>query len=105
MYEHKFIEGGIKQVKDILYEDIPGFLRNNCIYDSVCNLEGMENREKVNTIYEKIKSSIPLEWTNVIESECAFQKEQCMPEMYVDDDGEKNTIKNMCKECIHETNW
>ncbi len=95
LYEHKFIEGGIKQVKDILYEVIPGFLRNNCIYDSVCNLEGMENREKVNTIYGKIKSSIPLKWTNMIESECAFKKEQCMPEMYVDDDGEKYTIKNM----------
>ncbi len=29
----------------------------------------------------------------MIESECAFKKEQCMPEMYVDDDGEKYTIK------------
>ncbi len=38
LYEHKFTEGGIKQVKDIMYEVIPGFLRNNCIYDSVCDL-------------------------------------------------------------------
>lgn len=69
LYEHKFIEGGIKQVKDIMYEVISGFLRNNCIYDSVCDLEGMENREKVNKIYETIKSSILLQWINVIKSE------------------------------------
>ncbi len=60
----------------------------------MCDLEGMENREKVNKIYEKIKSSIPLQWTNVIKSECVSKKEQCLPEMYVDD-GEKYKIKNM----------
>ncbi len=103
MYEHKFIEGGIKQVKDILYEIIPGFLRNNCIYDYVCNLEGMENRVKVNTIYGKIKSSIPLQWTNVIKSECVSKKEQCMPEMYVNDDGEKYKIKNMSVKNVYRS--
>jgi len=50
LYEPRFKEGGIKQVKDVMYEVIPGFLRNNCIYDSVCDLDGMESREKVNKI-------------------------------------------------------
>ncbi len=31
----------------------------------------------------------------MIKSECLSKKEQCMPEMYVNDDGEKYKIKNM----------
>lgn len=101
LYECKFIEGGIKQVKDIMYEVIPGFLKNNCIYDTVCDLEGMENREKVNKIYGKIKSSIPLQWTNMIEREYVSNVEKCMPEMYVDDNAEKNKLKNMSVKNIY----
>lgn len=59
LYEPQFKEGGIRQIKDIMYEVIPGFLRSNCIYDQVCKLEGMDNREKVNKICEKVKTSIP----------------------------------------------
>jgi len=95
LYEPRFIEGGIKQVKDVMYEVIPGFLRNNCIYDSVCDLEGMESREKVNKIYERIKSSIPTQWINLIESECIPKRGQSMPEMYIDDDGKKCQIRTL----------
>ncbi len=55
----------------------------------------MENREKVNKIYERIKSSIPIQWTNLIENECISKKEQGMPEMYTDDDGKKYQIKTL----------
>lgn len=93
--EPKFMTGGIRQIKDIIYEVIPGFLRSNCIYDQVCELEGMDNREKVNKIYEKIKISIPPEWTKLIQSECVTKGETSMPELYVIENGKKITVKRM----------
>lgn len=95
LYEPQFIKGGIQQVKDIIYEVIPGFLRENCIYDSVCEYEGMDCREKVNKIYERIKASIPSNWTNKIEKECVQTIDECMPEMYVMENGKKCEIKSM----------
>ncbi len=95
LYEPKFMEAGIKQVKDIIYEVIPGFLRKSCIYDSVCELEGMESKEKVNRVYERIKASLPPEWVNVIERSCVEKKEQDMPEIYVIEDGERYNIKSV----------
>ncbi len=42
-----------------------------------------------------IKSSIPIQWTNLIKTECVSKKQQCMPEMYTDDDGKKYQIKTL----------
>ncbi len=86
LYEPKFMEAGIKQEKDILYEVIPGFLKKSCIYDSVYELEGMESKEKVNIVYERIKASLSAKWVNVIERSCVEKKEQVMPEIYVTED-------------------
>lgn len=95
LYEPKFMEGGIKQIKDIMYKVIPGFLRGNCIYDAVCELEGMENREKVQKIYERIKASIPLEWTTSIDRACVSNREGRMPEWYRVENGKKCKMKSM----------
>ncbi len=95
LYEPKFMEAGIKQVKDIIYEVIPGFLRKSCIYDSVFELEGMESKEKVNRIYERIKASLPPKWVNVIEKCGVEKKGQVMPEMYVTEDEERYNIKDV----------
>lgn len=95
LYEPRFIEGGIKQIKDIIYEVIPGFLRGNCIYDAVCELEGMESREKVNKIYERIRATIPAEWVRTIESKCVDEREGSMPELYVMEDEKKCKMKDI----------
>ncbi len=87
------MEAGIKQVKDILYEVIPGFLKTSCIYDSVYELEGMESKEKVNRVYERIKASLPAKWVNVIERTCVEKKEQVMPEIYITEDEERYNKK------------
>lgn len=94
-YEPKFIEAGIRQVKDIIYEVIPGFLRKNCIYDSVCELEGMERREKVNKIYERIKASMPSKWVKIIEGSCVKKKQQDLPVMYLIKGDERYDIKSI----------
>lgn len=83
LYEPKFMEGVIKQIKDIMCEVFPGFLRGNCIYATVCDVEGMENGEKVNKIYKRIKASITLEWATTIESVCVVKRGESMPEWYV----------------------
>lgn len=101
LYEPKFMEGGIRQIKDIIYEVIPGFLRSNCIYDQVCELEGMDNRDKVNKIYGKIKTSIPLEWAKVIQSECVVGGEASMPELYVMENGKKIKVGGMSVKKIY----
>ncbi|XP_059402554.1 uncharacterized protein LOC132133669 [Carassius carassius] len=91
-----------RQVKDIIYEVIPGFLRNNCIYDSVCELDGMESRVKVNNIYERIKASLPSKWVNVIEKSCVKKKQQDLPEMYIMKDGEKYNIKSISVKKVYD---
>lgn len=55
----------------------------------------MENKEKVNKIYERIKSCIPVKWATIIKRQCVNKKEQCMPEVYVMEDEEKCKIKDM----------
>ena len=102
LYEPQFMLANIKQVKDIIYEVIPGFFRLNCIYDSVCELEGMESREKVSRIYERIKSSIPLEWTNIINRNCVIKQDERMPEMYVIDKEKKRLLTNLKTNKVYE---
>lgn len=102
LYEPKFLEAGIRQVKDIIYEDIPDFLRNNCIQDSVCELDGLESREKVNKIYERFKASLPSKWVNVIERSCVKKKQQDLPEMYIMKDGEKYNIKSISVKKVYD---
>lgn len=95
VYEPAFFKGGIRQVKDIMYEVIPGFLRGNCVYDAVREVEGMERREKVNGIYEKLKSSIPAEWVNKIQTECVVKGGGQMPDLFVMEHGEKCCLDDM----------
>ena len=102
LYEPKFMEGGIKHVRDIMYEVIPGFLRVGCIYDSVEQLEGMDNREKVDRIYGKIISSIPAEWKNIIERQCVVKGEDPLPDMYVMLNGEKCGVESLSVKQVYD---
>ena len=85
----------MRQVKDIIYEVIPGFLREECIYDAVCGMDGMDNRGKVSEMYSKIKASIPLEWSTLLGTECVVNREECMPVMYVREGEEECTMNSM----------
>lgn len=89
-------------MKDIIYEVIPGFLRKNCIYDSVCELEGMESREKVNKTYERIKASMPSKWVNIIEGSCIRKKQQDLPEMYIMKDEQRYNIKSITVRKVYD---
>ena len=95
LYEPTFFAGGLRQVKDIIYEVIPGFLREECIYDAVCGMDGMDNRGKVSEMYSKIKASIPLEWSTLLGTECVVNREECMPVMYVREGEEECTMNSM----------
>ena len=102
LYKPKFIEGGIRQVKDLIYEVIPGFLRDNCIFDSVCEIDGMEDRDKVKKIHDRIKSSIPGEWAGLIESECVSRQEVRIPELYVKVEGGKCGMERMSVKKVYD---
>ena len=76
-------------------EVIPGFLRGNCIYDSVCEVEGMDCRVKVRRIYDRIKLSLPAEWVDLIQGGCVGREAGDLPELYVMEEGVKCLMKNM----------
>lgn len=95
LYVPQFMEGGIRQVRDVINEVIPGFLRGNCIYDSVCEVEGMDCRVKVRRIYDRIKLSLPAEWVDLIQGGCVGREAGDLPELYVMEEGVKCLMKNM----------
>lgn len=90
------MKGGIKRkVKYLMYEVIPGFWRENCIYDAVWELEGMEKRAKIKSMYDCVKMSLPTEWSQWIKSECADDREDRMPELFVMEEGAKCEMKSL----------
>ncbi|KAK0135242.1 hypothetical protein N1851_028935 [Merluccius polli] len=75
---------GIKQVKDTMYEVIPGFLRKECIYDAVVEVDEDVSRVTVYNKYEKIKESIPAEWRGKIEKEILTARVETLPKLQVE---------------------
>lgn len=74
---------GLYQIKDYMYEIVPGFLPSQAILDIV--MEENENMRKstVLNIFEKIKNSIPRDWIALIDKQVLKTKEYKFPEMYI----------------------
>ena len=66
-------------MKDLMYEVIPGFLRKNCIFHAVWDIDCMENKDEVKQIYDWVKSSIPGEQAGLIESESVRMQDVRVP--------------------------
>lgn len=95
LWEKKFFYAGLRQIKDYIYEFIPGFLRNQAIIDTVQEYdEDMSERSIVN-MYEKIKESIPMEWVIQIENNVVTDRKITFPELYTENNGKKIVLCNL----------
>lgn len=89
LYNRTFMDAGLNQVKDYVYEVIPGFLPLTAIIDEVCAYDEDVKKRTIENMYEKIKSSIPREWVNRINSEEIVEREEIsIPQLSVEKSGE-----------------
>ncbi len=55
------MKAGVRQVKDMAYEYVKGFLPNRAIYDYVVEWDDEIAESKVDSVCENIKTSFPRE--------------------------------------------
>ncbi len=65
----KWYNAGIRQIKDIMYEVIPGFLPVQVISDAIEENYEEESKVVLQDQYEKVKEIIPKEWINILEGD------------------------------------
>ena len=65
-----FISAGLKKIKDISYEVVPGFLPFPAILELVHENQPVINPKWLSKQYEKLLSAIPDTWEQIIEKEC-----------------------------------
>lgn len=82
LYFKSFIDAGIKQIKDITYEVIPGFLRISAIKEMVLDKCPDITEQKIEMAYTIIRNSIPLEWFQMIEKQ-HVEKDNCTTAKYI----------------------
>ena len=82
LYDKMFMGAGIKQVKDVVYEYVPGFLPEQAIVDFVLEWnDDIRARTVVNT-YGKIKSTLPECWSNRIQNESIGNRLVTFPALF-----------------------
>ena len=94
LFDKRMIEAGLKQVKDIIYEVKPGFLKEHVIVDECRGVDEDVKREDVIAKYGKIKEKIPDEWKRMIENECANEESGKMPDLLFECNGEWKNLKS-----------
>lgn len=80
LYNKLFIQAGIKQIKDISYEYITGFLPDRAISDGIVDI----GKTKVINECNRVKQSLPTNWVKCIENETVRVGEDGLPPLYVD---------------------
>ncbi|XDV53672.1 hypothetical protein PO909_022110 [Leuciscus waleckii] len=82
-YNRLYMKAGIRQVKDIVYEYVRGFLPNRAIYDCVVGWDEDIEKSKVDCVCENIKASLPRSWVERIEKEVMKVGNWGIPDMYI----------------------
>ena len=95
LYNRTFMEAGLNQVKDYVYEVIPGFLPLRAIIDEVYAYDEDVRKGTVMNMYDTIKSSIPREWVDRINSEDAVERGDVMPKLNVEKSGEMVELERL----------
>jgi len=72
----------VRQVKDLVYEYVKGFLPNRAIYDCVVGWDDEIEKSKVDCVCENIKTSLPRRWVEMIEREVTKMGDWGFPDMY-----------------------
>lgn len=67
MFYENWYAVGFRQVKDILYEIKPGFLPTQAIIDTLEEIEDVDDKEKIEDQYKKLRLALPDHWIKTIE--------------------------------------
>lgn len=67
IFYKKWFDAGIKQIKDIMYEVIPGFVPVQVIRDAIVENYDDESKTVLENQFKKLKEVIPKEWINILE--------------------------------------
>lgn len=102
-YNRLYMKAGVRQVKDMTYEYVKGFLPNRAIYDCVVEWDDEIEKSKVDSVCENIKTSLPRCWVERIERETGRLGSWGMPEMFIVRNGEKKYLKDITTQMIYKT--
>lgn len=91
----------MRQIGDILYEVIPGFLTVQAIYDNVCEVEDEISKTTVDNMYKRILGCIPEEWVLLINTE-VVERAKGLPVLYYESNGEKHVLSGLKVKKIYE---
>lgn len=69
LFNKRFMIAGIRKIKDIITEYVPGFLEPGVIYDQIKSIDDEVSLKHVSNILEKIKGAIKIEWISRINRE------------------------------------
>lgn len=58
-YNRLYMKAGVRQLKDMVYEYVKGFMPNRPIYDYVLEWDDEIEKSKVDSVCENIKTSLP----------------------------------------------
>jgi hypothetical protein len=99
-----FMRAGMRQIGDIAYEVIPGFLPFPAIYDNVVEVDEEISKTTVENMYKKILGCIPGEWVILINKE-VVKRSRGLPVLYYESNGEKHDlsglkVKMVYRKCI-----
>lgn len=96
LYYKEWWDGGVRQVKDVLYEVIKGFLPVQVIVDAVGEDDKRVCKTKLQKQYEDLKKAIPKEWIDKVEKNEMGDKNE-WPEVYVERANGEKVDFNECK--------
>ncbi len=101
-YNRLYMKAGVRQVKDMAYEYVKGFLPNRAIYDYVVEWDDEIAESKVDSVCENIKTSFPRKWVEMIENETARPGNWGMPEMFIIKNGEKKYLTEITTKMVYQ---
>lgn len=103
LYEKTFMSAGIRQIKDLVYEYVPGFLPAQGIIDCLTEWnDEIRPRTVINT-FERIKNSLPKCWVEMIKSKSTGKKEVTFPELGFGEGEQKRSLSLVVTKTIYRT--
>lgn len=83
LHNGTFMLAGVKQMKDIMYEVIPGFMPTNAAFDMIRRINDTMPRKTIMNFMEKILTSLPGQWKDAIKTEIVSNREIGLPELKI----------------------
>jgi exonuclease III len=101
LYCKYFMRAGMRQIGDILYEVIPGFLPCQAIFDNVDEENDEIGRTTVENMYKRILGCLPGEWCVLINKEVATRAKG-LPVLYYESNGKKYDLSGLKVKKVYE---